>query len=288
VLLLCLLLAATLVSGAFDAVLLGLSAGGFAAFQVVFVVCLILLVLLTVVPLRRVRLGSNLVVIAGIVFVAAQLALTYAPAGRPVAIYSPLADEWYVGQGGHSELVNYHRVTPTQSHALDIMEVVGGRTHPPGRTDLASYYVFDKPVLAPSDGVVTYVLANLPDHRAGVTDNRFQSGNHVVIDVGGDRYVMMGHLRQGSIQVHVGDRVRRGQPIARVGNSGNTSEPHIHIQAQSSLSGVGDITTVDFAALLRALHTYPLVFRDVVLTRNGSSSRPALADPRRGDLVRPM
>ena len=79
-----------------------------------------------------------------------------------------------------------------------------------------------------------------------------------------------------------------GQPIAKVGNSGNTTEPHLHIQAQTVGTGFGDITTVDAPALIRTLQTYPLLFTDVVLTQRGSESQPVNADPRRGDLVRPV
>jgi murein DD-endopeptidase MepM/ murein hydrolase activator NlpD len=66
----------------------------------------------------------------------------------------------------------------------------------------------------------------------GSTDSRYQSGNNVVIDISGERYLLMGHLSPGSIQVKVGDHVELGQQIAKVGNSGNTPEPHLHIQAQ--------------------------------------------------------
>jgi Peptidase family M23 len=75
--------------------------------------------------------------------------------------------------------------------------------------------------------------ADGPDLPVGETDSRYQAGNHVVIDIGGARYILMGHLRAGSVQVRVGDRVRTGQPIARVGNTDDTSEPHVHIQAQT-------------------------------------------------------
>ena len=70
----------------------------------------------------------------------------------------------------------------------------------------------------------------------------------------------------------IGLHVKVGQQIVKVGNSGNTTEPHLHIQAQTVGTGVGDIA---------------LVFTDVVLSRGGSESRPANADPRRGYLVRP-
>jgi murein DD-endopeptidase MepM/ murein hydrolase activator NlpD len=97
----------------------------------------------------------------------------------------------------------------------------------------------------------------------------------------------MGHLSPGTIRVKVGDQVRLGQQIANVGNSGNTTEPHLHIQAQTVGTGIGDVATIDASTLLRTLHTYPLVLTNVVLTRRGSESQPTYADPRRGDLIRP-
>jgi murein DD-endopeptidase MepM/ murein hydrolase activator NlpD len=141
-------------------------------------------------------------------------------------------------------------------------------------------------VLAPAAGTVTFVLDGRPDLPIGSTDSRCQSGNNIVIDIGGGRYLLMGHLSPGSIQVKVGDQVKLGQPIAKVGNSGNTSEPHLHIQAQSLGTGIGDIATTDIPAAIRTLHTYPLMFSNMVLARRGTESRPANADPRRGDLLR--
>jgi len=72
-----------------------------------------------------------------------------------------------------------------------------------------------------------------------------------------------------------------------VGNSGNTTEPHLHIQAQTIGTGIGDVATMDIVATLRALHTRPLLLTDVVLTRRGQQFPLGNADPRRGDLVRP-
>jgi hypothetical protein len=287
VLLLCVLLALTLRTGAYDAE----TSASNRAFLIGFVAGLVALVLLALVPLSRIRLGSTLLVLAGAMFVAVQLVQVYRPATDPVTIASPLAEEWYVGQGGHAELVNYHHVGSTQSNALDIMQTIDGRTHRPGSTELTSYYIYDKPILAPAGGVVTFVLDGRPDLPIGSADPNYHAGNHIVIDIGGNRYVMMGHLRQGSIRVDVGERVSAGQPLARVGNSGNTTEPHVHIQAQSLPIGIGDVPAMsrdEVVELARTLHTYPLVFRDVVLTRDGTQTRPATADPRRGDLVRPL
>ena len=287
VLLVCVLLGSTLFTGAYDAAALDFSKGTHRIFQVLFLGGLLVLLLAAVVPLKHVRLATNLLVLASSLFIAAQLVMIYRPAVNPVPIASPLAEEWLVGQGGHAELVNYHHVTSTQRDALDILQVRDGRTHQPGSTELTSYDIYGKPVLAPAAGTVTFVLDGRPDVPIGSTDSQYPSGNNIVIDIGGGRYLLIGHLSPGSIQVKVGDQVKLGQPIAKVGNSGNTTQPHLHIQAQSVGTGIGDLTTIDVPTFIRTLHTYPLVFTDVVLTRRGTESQPASADPRRGDLLRP-
>jgi murein DD-endopeptidase MepM/ murein hydrolase activator NlpD len=101
-------------------------------------------------------------------------------------------------------------------------------------------------------------------------------GNYLVLDLGDRRYVMFAHLKQGGARVAASDRVQRGQPIAQVGNSGSTSEPHLHLQIQNQPT-FGP-TTLD-------LRTYPMLLRDVVLIRGGQQSEPPEADPRRDDRI---
>ena len=98
---------------------------------------------------------------------------------------------------------------------------------------------------------MTYVVDGHPDLPIGSVDSQHPTGNQVVIDIGGGRYLLMGHLRQGSIAVRVGDRVAEGQTIARVGKSGHSSHPHLHIQAQTQPTGIADITTIDGPLMLR-------------------------------------
>ena len=112
-------------------------------------------------------------------------------------------------RGGHAELVNYHQTRSTQRDALDIMQVVDGSIHRAGSTDLTSYHIYDQPGVAPASGTVTYVVDGHPDLPIGSVDSQHPTGNQVVIDIGGGRFLLMGHLRQGSIAVRVGDRVSR-------------------------------------------------------------------------------
>jgi murein DD-endopeptidase MepM/ murein hydrolase activator NlpD len=77
------------------------------------------------------------------------------------------------------------------------------------------------------------LVDGLPDHMPGVAnDPSDPAGNHVVIKVADREYVLIAHMQAGSLTVSEGDTVEQGQEIGLVGNSGNTSEPHIHIHVQ--------------------------------------------------------
>jgi murein DD-endopeptidase MepM/ murein hydrolase activator NlpD len=82
----------------------------------------------------------------------------------------------------------------------------------------------------------------------------------------------MAHLQKGSVRVVAGDTVQVGQPIAKAGNSGNTSGPHLHMQVQSG---------PDFSA--PDLKTYPIVFRDVTCLRSKRPREDAPFFVRRND-----
>ena len=136
-----------------------------------------------------------------------------------------------------------------------------------------SYYIYDQPVLAPASGTVTYVVDGHPDLPIGSVDSQHPTGNQLVIDIGGGHYLMMGHLRQSSITVHVV-------------KSGHTSHPHIHIQAQTLPAGIADLTT-RLSDGQDPAHLPPLLFRGATLIRGGAETRPTAVDLRRGDFVRP-
>ena len=76
------------------------------------------------------------------------------------------------------------------------------------------------------------MVKRLPDNAPGHMDSEHAAGNHVVLDLGHGEYALIAHLERGSVVVKVGDRVRTGQLLGRCGNSGNTSEPHVHIHVQ--------------------------------------------------------
>jgi murein DD-endopeptidase MepM/ murein hydrolase activator NlpD len=107
------------------------------------------------------------------------------------------------------------------------------------------------PCWPPADGTVTYLGDGHPDLPVGSVDSQHPTGNQLVIDIGAGHYLLMGHLRQGSITVHAGEPVTEGQQIARAGKSGHTSHPHIHSHAQTLPNGIVDLTTIDGPKMLK-------------------------------------
>lgn len=233
----------------------------------------LVMAVLALVPRRHVQVGTNAVVAIGTVFLAVQLVRVHVPPTDPVTINPPLAGEWHTVAGGRSVLLSHHYSvqTPQVRDALDFVRIVDGRGHDGDPEHMSSWYGFGEPVLAPADGTVISVDDTHPDEPLGQTGVTPPHGNHLVLEIGEHRYAVLAHLQQGSAQVSPGSRTRLGQPIAAVGDSGNSLWPHLHFHVQ-------DRPDLDSQA-----RTVPVVFRDVVLTRNGIVSTPVAADLRRGD-----
>ncbi len=125
-------------------------------------------------------------------------------------------------------------------------------------------------MVAPADGRVIEVTDTYADNPPGTNGDY---ANHMVIDIGYGRFVALAHLKNGSVTVKVGDDVRRGQQIAAVGNNGHSSAPHLHFQVQ------------DTTAASNAERSYPIVFRNVHITRGGAWPWGDSRELRTGDLV---
>jgi murein DD-endopeptidase MepM/ murein hydrolase activator NlpD len=158
--------------------------------------------------------------------------------------------------------------------ALDFVRIVDGRGYEGDPKRAESWDGFGEPVLAPADGTVVSVSDVHPDEPIGKTGLTPSYGNHILLQIGKHRYAMLAHLKQGSARVSEGERVRLGQQIAAVGDSGDSLWPHLHIHVQEG-------PDLDHQA-----RTVPVVLSDVVLIRGGRESRPAEADLRRGDQIR--
>jgi hypothetical protein len=195
----------------------------------------------------RISLGFSvtlLLVSGGLLIQAGRAART--PAGPVVELSSPLGPGRYlVVNGGALQALNAHRASmdPTRTelqswrgngHAIDIVGIDGWGLRAPGTlpADPARYRIFGAAVLAPCTGVVIVAVDGLEDQRVPEYDREHPAGNHVLLDCGSDVHVLLAHLRRGSLGVAVRDTAAVGTFLGAVGNSGGTSEPHLHIHAQ--------------------------------------------------------
>ncbi len=170
------------------------------------------------------------------------------PAVETADIAPPFGPGTYlVAHGGSTNMVNIHlhtlnrsieRFIPWrgQSRAMDIFRISSLGLHKDGwlPSDPARYLTFGAPVLSPCDGAIAKVVDGIEDMKVPDMNRDNMAGNYVAIDCG-RFFVIVAHLRQGSILVQPGDRVETGNPLGEMGNSGNSSEPHLHIHAQRGL-----------------------------------------------------
>lgn len=169
-----------------------------------------------------------------------------APLSRPLRF--PLEGTWYVVQGG-GRLLNHHAPVPEQRGAVDLVALgpLGTRTR--RGHDLAAYAAYGRPVHSPCDGVVISAADTVRDQQPGEISYQPPYGNHVFVDTGRE-IVKLGHLRPGSVTVTRGDTVRAGQLLGEVGNSGNTTEPHLHLHAERDGLGLD----LEFTGIPGLLH----------------------------------
>lgn len=142
----------------------------------------------------------------------------------------PSNEKLQVAWGGDEIKTNYHAVAPDQRWAYDLVVDPYFTASP----ILEDYGCYGTPVVAPANGVVVQAHDGEPDEIPGMVSNNFTAptGNHVSIQLGTETFLVIAHLKPGSVVVAIGETVEEGQVIGECGNSGNTSEPHIHIHHQ--------------------------------------------------------
>jgi hypothetical protein len=172
-----------------------------------------------------------------------------------VSIGPPLHGEGYVSADSCCDAVRHTRaalpvngrVWLAQRYAVDWEQLdAQGRIFAGPREKLESYTIFGKPVVAVADAVVASVTDGLPEQTPGKYPTNIPldeaDGNSVILDLGEQHYATYAHMQPGTIQVRVGQRVRVGQLLGLVGNSGNSVAPHLHFQVNnkpSSLASTG-------------------------------------------------
>lgn len=158
-----------------------------------------------------------------------------------VSIVSPSSQRLYVWQGGNTFLINHHWRYLPQRYALDLvgLDAIGKRARRLFPGELTAYSCFENPLLSPLEGTVVHIENDHPDLPVGHMDKDHPFGNCIIIQptVKPEVRVILAHLMSRSVTVQPGSIVQPGEIIGRIGNSGNTSEPHLHIHAQKVENG---------------------------------------------------
>jgi len=147
----------------------------------------------------------------------------------------PFKGQWLVFWGGDTKELNQHYDTPNQRFAFDFLGADDeGKTRKGDGLANENYFAFGREILAPADGIVTDVINGVRDNVPGSMNPYSALGNVVFIEHREYEVSVLAHLKLDSIKVKVGDKVKRGQIIGLCGNSGNSSEPHLHYHLQNT------------------------------------------------------
>ncbi|CAN5237425.1 M23 family metallopeptidase [soil metagenome] len=177
----------------------------------------------------------------------------------PIVIGPPLSgDNWVAFSGLTPDGINAHsfalapiggRINGTERFAIDFIRL--DPTAPPASkgvvgsfhgdaTKNSSYLAFDEPLLAVAQATVVKVVSDQPDETPSpvpVSEAPLDlvTGNVIILDLGDGVFALYAHMKMNSAEVRVGDKVTKGQEIGRLGNSGNSTEAHLHFQLQNGL-----------------------------------------------------
>ncbi len=173
---------------------------------------------------------------------------------KPIAISPPLRGDAWVAANGPANTTGHRRaMIPVdgaahiaQRFAIDWVQLwPEGGTYKGDRLDNKNYRCYGAEALAVADGTVVAVKDGIPENIPGANSRAVPitletvGGNHVILDLGGGRFAFYAHLQPGKIPVKVGDKVKRGQTVGLVGNSGNSTEPHLHFHISDANSPLG-------------------------------------------------
>ena len=178
------------------------------------------------------------------------------PGGMDLAY--PFSGSWLVQNSPANRIPSHGTAVFASSYAIDFTPVDARGVSAPIRAaslvrpePSERFSGFGRSIIAPCSGEVVRVVEDHSDHdayrgipsigyalsqRKRLHDGGWEglAGNHVVIRASANRFVALCHLQLGSVQVHVGQRVATGERIAACGNSGNSTEPHLHLQVMDA------------------------------------------------------
>jgi hypothetical protein len=145
----------------------------------------------------------------------------------------PFDGVWYVA-AEHSYL-DPHKRFLAETYAYDFLQIgPNGKSYQRDGLQNSDYYAFGKKVLSAQSGTVVYVRVDITDNQPGDPNLNTPGGNVVIIDHGNGHFGYYAHLRARSVSVKVGTKVKAGDPLGEVGNSGDSSEPHLHFHMMNA------------------------------------------------------
>ena len=176
--------------------------------------------------------------------------------GRDLPVISPplRGDNWLAGNGPSNTSGHRRTIIPidgkgriAQRFAIDWVRLNpdGKATYTGDPLDNKNYRAYGSEALAVADGTVVATKDGIPQNVPGENSRAVPitletvGGNHVILDIGHGHYAFYAHLQPGSLKVKTGDRVKRGQVLGLVGNSGNSTEPHLHFHLGENNSPLG-------------------------------------------------
>jgi len=146
----------------------------------------------------------------------------------------PFSSEWFVYQGGRDIYQNSNALRDAERYSLVFTVLKDGQPFSGDGTRNDQFYCYGQPVAAPADGTVVMVNDTYADNLPGRSEQVMPNGNRVLLSHGHQEYSLLLHLKQGSIKVKSGDKVKQGDVVGECGNSGNSPAPHLEYRLQNS------------------------------------------------------
>ncbi len=140
--------------------------------------------------------------------------------------------DYCIAHGGNSLVINHHYDVSAQKYAIDITKLnnLGLRCNSLNPCALKDYNIFGDTIYSPCNGRIVNLVNEYQDLAPSMMDPEHPAGNYLAIEIDGSKSVIiLAHIMKDSFLVKNGDSVQQGQQLANVGNSGNTSEPHLHM-----------------------------------------------------------
>ena len=198
-----------------------------------------------------------------------------APDKHQTKLDLPFKGRWLVFWGGDTKELNQHHDVPNQRFAFDLHGAdADGKTHKGEGRANEDYFAFGREILAPADGIVTDVINGVRDNVPGSMNPYSALGNAVFIQHKEYEVSVLAHFKLDSIKVKAGDKVRKGQVIGLCGNSGNSSEPHLHYHLQNTPI-IQDGTGIKCC------------FQNVTVIKDGEKDTKADYSPTKGEIISP-